>query len=63
VEFKTDLRNERSQVALARIGATREGVLRHHMIVQNNYLRDSVYFSVLNTEWSQVKEGLQQRLE
>ncbi|NND69452.1 MAG: GNAT family N-acetyltransferase [Halioglobus sp.] len=58
VEFKTDLRNTRSQAAIERIGATREGVLRQHMIVQDNYLRDSVYFSVLDSEWPRVKEHL-----
>lgn len=60
VEFKTDARNERSQRALERIGARREGVLRNHMIVQSNYLRDSVYFSVIESEWLEVKERLQQ---
>lgn len=60
VEFKTDARNERSQQALLRIGATREGVMRNHMIVQNNYLRDSVYFSVIESEWPGVKLQLQQ---
>jgi len=59
VEFKTDARNERSQRALLRIGATREGVLRNHMIVQKNYLRDSVYFSVIEAEWPKVKTRLQ----
>ena len=59
VEFKTDARNLRSQEALERIGATREGVLRKHMIVQGDYSRDSVYFSVIEEEWPQVKERLQ----
>ncbi|MEH6592922.1 MAG: GNAT family protein [Halioglobus sp.] len=59
VEFKTDGRNLRSQRALERIGATREGVLRNHMIVQSNFVRDSVYFSVLDREWLEVKERLQ----
>ena len=59
VEFKTDARNLRSQHALERIGATREGVLRNHMIVQNDFLRDSVYFSVLVGEWPEVKRRLQ----
>ena len=59
VEFKTDARNLRSQRALERIGATREGVLRNHMIVQNDFLRDSVYFSVLVGEWPEVKTRLQ----
>ncbi|MCB1848120.1 MAG: GNAT family N-acetyltransferase [Halieaceae bacterium] len=58
VEFKTDARNLRSQRALERIGATREGVLRKHMIVQGDYPRDSVYFSVIDSDWPQVKQRL-----
>jgi RimJ/RimL family protein N-acetyltransferase len=58
VQFKTDARNQRSQLALERIGASREGVLRKHMIVQGDYSRDSVYFSVIDDEWPQVKERL-----
>jgi RimJ/RimL family protein N-acetyltransferase len=58
VEFKTDARNLRSQRALERIGATREGVLRKHMIVQGDVPRDSVYFSVIDSDWPQVKERL-----
>ncbi len=58
VEFKTDGRNLRSQRALERIGATREGVLRNHMVVQNDFVRDSVYFSVLDREWLEVKSRL-----
>lgn len=60
VEFKTDTRNERSQRALERIGAVREGVLRKHMIVQRGHHRDSVYFSVIDDEWPAVKQRLQQ---
>jgi RimJ/RimL family protein N-acetyltransferase len=59
VEFKTDGRNMRSQRALERIGATLEGVLRKHMIVQNDFARDSVYFSVLDSEWLDVKDRLE----
>jgi RimJ/RimL family protein N-acetyltransferase len=58
VEFKTDARNLRSQRALERIGATREGVMRNHMIVQSNFVRDSVYFSVIDSDWPEVKERL-----
>lgn len=58
VEFKTDSRNERSQAALLRLGARREGVLRNHMIVQGGYVRDSVYFSVIRQEWPTVREHL-----
>jgi len=63
VEFKADARNLRSQRALERIGAIREGVLRKHRIVQNDFSRDSVYFSVLDTEWSAVKRRLAQLRE
>lgn len=63
VEFKVDARNERSQRALERIGATREGVLRNHMIVQNGYVRDSVYFSVIDSEWLGVKKRLQKYID
>jgi RimJ/RimL family protein N-acetyltransferase len=58
VEFKTDARNRRSLQALQRMGATREGVLRKHLIVQGDHSRDSVYFSVIDDEWPQVKERL-----
>ncbi len=62
VEFKTDARNIRSQKAIERIGATKEGVFRHHMLVQNDFVRDSVYYSIIDTEWPQVKEKLQSKL-
>lgn len=58
VEFKTDARNARSQRSLERLGATREGVLRNHMIVQGDFVRDSVYFSVIDRDWPEVKERL-----
>jgi RimJ/RimL family protein N-acetyltransferase len=60
VQLKTDSRNERSQKAIERIGAKKEGVLRNHMILPNGYIRDSVYYSILNTEWSDVKKNLEQ---
>lgn len=62
VEFKTDERNARSQAALERIGAIREGVLRQHMIVQDGFRRNSVYFSILDSEWPAVKARLEARL-
>jgi RimJ/RimL family protein N-acetyltransferase len=55
VQFKTDLRNVRSQRAIERIGAVREGVLRAHMITPEGHVRDSVYYSILASEWAQVK--------
>jgi RimJ/RimL family protein N-acetyltransferase len=48
----------RSQRALERTGATREGVLRNHMVVQREFSRDSVYFSVIESEWDGVKQRL-----
>ena len=59
VELKTDLLNERSQRAIARIGATKEGVFRRHMIMPNGRVRDTVYFSVIADEWPQVKTRLE----
>jgi len=63
VEFKTDARNARSRAALARIGATEEGVFRAHMVMPDGALRDSVYFSVVAREWPAVKERLTRKLE
>ncbi len=51
VAFKTDARNLRSQGALAALGATREGLLRHHRILNDGVIRDSVYFSVTDDDW------------
>jgi RimJ/RimL family protein N-acetyltransferase len=61
VALKTDGRNVRSQEAIARLGAVREGVLRRHMQVRG-YQRDTVYFSILEDEWPAVKARLQARL-
>ena len=61
VALKTDGRNVRSQEAIARLGAVREGTLRRHMNVRG-YQRDTVYFSILDDEWPAVKARLQARL-
>ena len=61
VALKTDGRNVRSQDAIARLGAVREGVLRKHMNVRG-YQRDTVYFSILEDEWPAVRARLQARL-
>jgi N-acetyltransferase len=58
VQFKTDLRNERSQRALERIGAVREGVLRNHLILPDGTIRDSVYYSIIDREWPAVRQRL-----
>ncbi|MBO9128108.1 GNAT family protein [Bacillus sp. 165] len=59
VQFKTDSRNIRSQKAIARLGALKEGVLRKDRIVAHNYVRDSVVFSILRDEWPTVKVRLE----
>jgi RimJ/RimL family protein N-acetyltransferase len=62
VALKTDLRNDRSQAAIARIGGVREGVLREQMRMPDGYMRSSVYFSILASEWPEVKARLTARL-
>ncbi len=62
VEFKTDARNERSRAALAALPAKFEGILRNHMTVPDVGLRDSAYFSVIDSEWPAVKANLEGRL-
>jgi RimJ/RimL family protein N-acetyltransferase len=59
VALKTDLRNERSQRAIERLGAVREGVLRRVVIMHDGYQRSSVYYSVLDDEWGNVKARLE----
>lgn len=60
--WHTDIRNERSQAAIARLGATREGVLRHHRIRGDGSWRDTVQFAMLAQEWPEAKARLQARL-
>ena len=62
VQFKTDMRNVRSQKAIERLGAKREGVLRNHMILPDGRFRDSVYYSIIDTEWPEVKKQLEMKL-
>ena len=62
VQLKTDLRNERSQRAIERIGAVKEGVLRNHMILPDGRIRHSVFYSVIDTEWPEVKKRLEEML-
>lgn len=59
VQIKTDLRNERSQRAIERLGAVREGVLRKHRVLHDGYVRDTVMFSIISDEWPAVKEKLE----
>jgi RimJ/RimL family protein N-acetyltransferase len=62
VKLQTDLINTRSQAAIAKLGATREGVLRRHVLRADGSWRDSVVFSVVVEEWPSVRDGLLARL-
>jgi RimJ/RimL family protein N-acetyltransferase len=62
VQLKTDSRNQRSQRAIERLGAMREGVLRKQMILENGYQRDTVMYSIIASEWPGVKDALEEKL-
>ncbi len=62
VKIQTDSINERSQAAIAKLGATREGVLRRHLRRADGTFRDTVVFSVLREEWPGVRAGLLARV-
>ncbi len=62
VSFKTDKRNTRSQKAIERIGATYEGTFRASMKLRQDFWRDSVYYSIIASEWPTVKQNLYQLL-
>ena len=62
VELKTDAMNQRSRQAILRLGAKEEGTLRKHLLTWNGRQRDSVYFSILDTEWPGVKGELERKL-
>lgn len=63
VQFRVDTRNRRSQAAVAKLGAVREGVLRRDRLTWTGYIRDTVVFSILDHEWPQVKAQLQARVD
>jgi RimJ/RimL family protein N-acetyltransferase len=62
VEFRTDWFNQRSQKAIERLGAKRDGVLRSHMILPDGRVRDTVVYSILKHEWEGVKANLEFKL-
>lgn len=62
VQFKTDLRNVRSQQAIERLGAVKEGVFRNHRILPDGTIRHSVYYSIIVEEWPAVKARLERLL-
>jgi N-acetyltransferase len=62
VELKTDALNEKSRAAILRIGAKEEGTFRNHMITSSGRIRQTVYFSIVDSEWPAVKSELERRL-
>lgn len=61
VEFRTDFHNQQSRAAIARLGARQDGILRAHMRMPG-YLRDTVVFSITESEWAGVRVGLERRI-
>ncbi len=62
VELKTDALNEKSRNAIGRIGGVQEGIFRQHVVCASGRIRDTVYFSILATEWPAVRRRLDERL-
>ncbi|HKQ59466.1 MAG TPA: GNAT family N-acetyltransferase [Candidatus Eisenbacteria bacterium] len=62
VELRTDVQNNLSRAAIARLGAREEGIMRNHMIRPDGYIISWVYFSILREEWPEVRAGLEQKL-
>ena len=63
VELKTDSLNEKSRNAILRIGAKQEGVFRNHMITASGRIRHAIYFSIIDSEWPEVKSRLEEKLK
>lgn len=62
VQFKADVRNDRSNNAIRRIGATHEGVLRQDRILHDGFIRNANIYSIIDTEWQEVKSRLEEYL-
>jgi RimJ/RimL family protein N-acetyltransferase len=62
VELKTDALNQKSRHAIARLGAVEEGTFRKHIVTSSGRVRDTVYYSIIDTEWPAVKARLESRL-
>lgn len=62
VELKTDALNNQSRNAILRLGAKQEGIFRQHIITDSGRLRDTVFFSILDREWRDVKKNLEEKL-
>ncbi|WP_105171139.1 GNAT family N-acetyltransferase [Pseudoalteromonas sp. T1lg24] len=62
VEFRTHVKNDASRTAIERLGAKQDGILRNHQILKDGSIRDTAVYSILNTEWPNVKEQLLAKL-
>lgn len=62
IEFTVDARNVRSIAAVKKLGATQEGILRQHRILQDGFVRDTVMLSIIRSEWPAIKSELEHRL-
>ena len=62
VELKTYSLNEKSRRAILRLGAKEEGTLRNHMIMESGRIRDTVYYSIIDSEWQNAKAALEAKL-
>ncbi|MEJ7671777.1 MAG: GNAT family protein [Chitinophagaceae bacterium] len=58
VELKTDVLNQQSQRAMRKIGAKEEGVFRSHQVTSAGRIRDFIFFSIINTEWEEIKQSI-----
>ncbi|QSX31387.1 GNAT family N-acetyltransferase [Shewanella cyperi] len=63
VEFRTHWHNQRSRAAIARLGAKQDGVLRNHQLLKDGTVRDTVVFSIIDSEWPAVRQNLRFRLQ
>ena len=62
VEFRTHFFNQNSRKAIERLGAKQDGIIRHHQVLKDGSIRDTVVYSIINTEWPAVKNNLQSKL-
>jgi RimJ/RimL family protein N-acetyltransferase len=62
VEFRTHWHNRQSRAAIERLGAKQDGILRQHRRMADGSLRDTVVFSIIDSEWPAVRNGLRARL-
>lgn len=63
VGLRTDCENVASQAAIERLGAKKDGVIRHHALRRDGTVRDTVMYSILRAEWPEIKRALHERLE